>query len=337
MQSKNLELIAALTSRVDDLERSRKDMVARLSELGPSLEKTAECEGNGDASVDADTEDAGCKNEKPTLSRDSTRIPPAPVHYILRPQADPRLDRSLFVRYDPAPERKTGAIVIVCPGGNYDESDIWGHEAQDVGQWLAEIGITGIVLQYRVVSQGHYWPAQFDDYSECARVVKEQAATWGCDAARIGVAGFSAGGHLAAYAAVKADLSIRPKLQLLVYPATDTLSPYDDEEVAPWRANEGYPPASTSPNLHVTAESPPAFLAGMPADALCPIKDNIDVYARSLKENKVPFDYVLSDAKEEHGCGLKDWWTVPCEHWFREHGWAATCDEGSLAAEEHQA
>merc|ERR1711972_322222 len=110
-----------------------------------------------------------------------------------------------YVRYDPDPAHKSGAIIMVIPGGNYDESGIDGGEGQFIAHWLVELGITAIVLQYRCVSTGHYWPAQLEDWEECARAVKRDAGSWGCDPDRIGVIGFSAGGHLAGYVAAKAD------------------------------------------------------------------------------------------------------------------------------------
>jgi len=248
--------------------------------------------------------------------------PSQPTHYVLRPGSDPRVDQAKYVRYDPSPNLKTGAILIVIPGGNYDESDIHGDEGQPVGQWFARRGITGVVLQYRCISRGHYWPAQFQDWEDCARAVRGQAASWGCDPNRIGIVGFSAGGHLAAYAALRADSEIKPKLQILVYPAIDTLSPHDCDSMEPWNAENGYPPHETSSHLLVESSAPPAFLAGIEGDKYCPVDENTDVYARELSAHGVPFKYVLhGDPEAEHGCGIQDWWSKPCEEWLHEHGW----------------
>lgn len=254
------------------------------------------------------------------------KTPLPPVHYVLRPQSDPRVDQSLYVRYDPFPDIKTGAIVIVIPGGNYDESDIYGHEAQTVAQWLVKIGVTAVVLQYRCISRGHYWPAQFEDWSDCARSVRAQAKGWGCDPDRIGVIGFSAGGHLAAYAALKADTDIRPKLQVLVYPAIDTLSPRESDAMDPWRADQGYPPIEDSIHLLECSSAPPTFMAGIVADELTPAVENTDPYSQLLQDSGVHCKYVRNEDKDEaHGCGLKDWWTEPCEEWFAQRGWASRC------------
>jgi acetyl esterase/lipase len=228
----------------------------------------------------------------------------------------------MYVRYDPDDDCKTGAIILVIPGGNYDESSINGGEGQPVAQWFVDIGITAVVLQYRCVSTGHYWPAQFEDWEECARQVKEAAPSWGCDPDRMGVIGFSAGGHLAAYAALKAHPDIKPKLQILVYPAIDTLSPYDGD-MDPWRADQGHPAVEASIHLLAHADAPPAFLAGIAADRYTPAEENTDVYAKKLDTLGVPCEYVLNeDEEEDHGCGLQDWWTEPCAAWLRKHGWA---------------
>lgn len=249
------------------------------------------------------------------------KTPPRPVHVVLRPESDPRVDKAMYARYDPIPERKTGAIMIVVPGGNYDESDIFSTEAQPVAQWLAERGITSVVLQYRCVSQGHYWPAQFEDWDACARSVKMHAKSWGCDESRVGVIGFSAGGHLAAYAACRADEQVKPKLHILIYPAIDTLSPRESGEMDPWYAADGYPPIETSSFLLVDKSTPPAFLAGVPDDVYTPPKENTDVYAHELEQHGVQYEYVLGPHGYGHGCGLEDWWTTPCEAWLLQHGW----------------
>lgn len=255
--------------------------------------------------------------------RGSPDAPPRPRHRALRPHADPRVDNAIFVRYDPSAERKTGAIIIVIPGGNYDESDVYCGEGQPIAQWLADNGITAVVLQYRCVSRGHYWPAQFDDWVECARVVRASAAEWGCDPGRVGVIGFSAGGHLASYAAARADPALRPGLQVLVYPAIDTLSPHDDGAIEPWDPSMGYPPPTTSTHLLVDENVPPTFIVGLQKDEYTPIQENADVYARVLSEYRVPVKYVQGE-EDEHGCGLKSWWTQPCEEWLRSRGWACT-------------
>eukprot|EP00746_Dinoflagellata_sp_MGD_P067551 gnl/MRDRNA2_/MRDRNA2_27885_c0_seq1.p1 gnl/MRDRNA2_/MRDRNA2_27885_c0~~gnl/MRDRNA2_/MRDRNA2_27885_c0_seq1.p1 ORF type:complete len:362 (+),score=68.24 gnl/MRDRNA2_/MRDRNA2_27885_c0_seq1:79-1086(+) len=282
------------------------------------VERAKEDEEKRNASSLSDASQANPKRQ-----REFNKIPPRPVHYVIRPQSDPRIDKALYARYDPAPDCKTGAIIIVIPGGNYDESGVNGHEAQTVAQWLTRLGITAIVLQYRCVSEGHYWPAQFEDWTDCAKAVKAQAEGWGCDPDRIGVIGFSAGGHLAAYAALKAGLDIQPKLQVLIYPAIDALSPRESLSMDPWHADEGYPPIEDSIHLLECSAAPPTFMAGIAADDLTPAKENTDPYAQLLQDSGVPCKYIRNeDDDEQHGCGMKDWWTEACEEWLAQYGWA---------------
>ncbi|CAK0796152.1 unnamed protein product [Prorocentrum cordatum] len=277
----------------------------------------------GQYSIDANEGSGAPPGDDELGLPDGFNVPPArPSHQILRPDADPRLDKSLFVRYDPPACLKTGAIVVVLPGGNYDESDIHGGEGQPIAIWLTTLGITAVVLQYRCVSQGHFWPSQLEDWTACARAVARQAAAWGCDPARVGALGFSAGGHLAGYAALRGEAGARPGLQILIYPAVDTLTPRSGF-MSPWRADQGYPPVEASLHLAAAAGAPPAFLAGIVGDECCPAAENTDLYAEALGRVGVPCEHVRhDDPDEEHGCGLKEWWSKPCEDWLRHRGWA---------------
>lgn len=252
-------------------------------------------------------------------------VPTRPLHVALRPRADPRIDKAMYVLYEPLPHKKTGATMVVVPGGNYDECGIAGSEGQDVAHWLVDMGITVVVLQYRLVSEGHYWPAQYEDWEDCARDVAKQAKHRGCDSKRIGVMGFSAGGHLASYAALRSAPKLRPALQVLIYPAIDTLSPRESEAMDPWDPKLGYPPPETTTHLHVGPSAPPAFLAGMSSDAFCPANENTDVYAEALAKHGVPYRSV-TDHESEHGCGMQEWWTKPCAEWLAEQGFAKASD-----------
>lgn len=257
------------------------------------------------------------------LCGDRNCLPPRPQHFAVRPGSDPRADPARYVRFDPRPEVKTGAIFIVLPGGNYDECGVDCAEGRDTALWLTLLGITAVVLEYRVRSQGHFWPAQLEDFIDCAVAVRRDAEKWGCDEARIGVIGFSAGGHLASTAAQTCAHEIRPKLQILVYPAIDTTSPHDRSS-EPWQAALGYPPVEASTHLMVNSDSPPAFLASIGADTCTPHLENVAVYEEALKIHGIPCETVVNDDKElEHGCGICDWWTLPCEEWLRRHSWAA--------------
>src|SRR6202171_4055680 len=124
-------------------------------------------------------------------------------------------------------EKATGAAVIICPGGGYQH--LADHEGRPVAEWLNSIGVTAFVLKYRLGPTYHH-PAQLQDAARAIRTVRARAKEWGIDPQRIGILGFSAGGHLAAsagthFAAGQADafdpverVSSRPDLMILIYP-----------------------------------------------------------------------------------------------------------------------
>lgn len=243
-------------------------------------------------------------------------LPPPPKHHILRPHLDPRIDQTLLIRYDPpAGIRRTGAAVVICPGGNYE--NLANHEGQPVAQWLARLGIVSFVLRYRLISEGYYWPSQLQDLELAIADIRRNAEAWQVEAGKIGVIGFSAGGHLASYAATRSALPWRPNAQILVYPTIDTTKP----DYWPWKAEEGFPPAFESTHIDVPSNAPPAFLVCSTEDGLCEAHENTDVFAEKLTAAGVPFEYVKK-AMGKHGHGLKGGWQAQCEDWLRKLGWA---------------
>jgi len=134
----------------------------------------------------------------------------------------------------PAKETATGAAVVIAPGGGH--SELWAdHEGQNVAQWLADHGVAGVVLKYRLAREkGSTYKIEGEslaDMQRAIRLVRSRGAEWGIDPARIGVMGFSAGGEIAALAATRFDagspdaadpidrLSSKPAFQALLYPA----------------------------------------------------------------------------------------------------------------------
>lgn len=166
--------------------------------------------------------------------------------------------------YRPAKDKDCGAAVVVCPGGGY-KILAYNKEGSEVAQWLTTIGVTGIVLKYRVPhankEDADFAPLQ--DVQRAVGLVRSRATEYGLDPQKIGVMGFSAGGNLAAllsnnfstraYASVDdADkVSCRPDFALLIYPAYLVN-----------KQNE------LSPRLKVTKETPPTFLAMTQDDAV---------------------------------------------------------------------
>lgn len=247
-----------------------------------------------------------------------TPLPPRPCHHVLRPNSDPRTDGSLIIRFDPPEHLRTGAAFIVMPGGNYEHLSM-SKEGHQVAVWLNSLGITAFVLRYRLLPEGHYWPCQLDDFELAMQTIRSNASAWRIDRDRIGVLGFSAGGHLAGFAAVSQEASLRPNLQILVYPTIDVTKP----DWWPWTTKEGFPPPEASVHLHVHPKVPPAFLTVSTEDGLCTAEDNTEPYAEKLKASGVPVDHFVKPMGK-HGHGLKGGWTEPCALWLARHGWAYT-------------
>lgn len=197
-------------------------------------------------------------------------------------------------------ERNTGAAVIVFPGGGYNilAMDLEGTE---VCEWLNSIGVTSVLVKYRVPArQGlarHAAPLQ--DAQRAIGLVRSRAREWGVDPARIGVLGFSAGGHLAAvlsnnfetrsYDPVdEADrVSCRPDFALLIYPAYLTVKEEGDK---------------LAPELPVSGKTPPSFLLQAEDD---PVRvENSLTYYAALKNAKVPAEMHVF-ASGGHGYGLR--------------------------------
>lgn len=104
--------------------------------------------------------------------------------------------------YLPEKEKNTGAAVVICPGGGY-WVEAMGHEGYDIAEWLKERGIAGIVLKYRLPYGHHEIPS--GDVRQTMRIVRKNASKWGIDPLKVGIAGSSAGGHLAATAGTRFD------------------------------------------------------------------------------------------------------------------------------------
>ena len=221
----------------------------------------------------------------------------------------------------------TGSSFIVCPGGGYGGRA--NHEGPPVAEWFAANGITGFVLRYRVGPRYHH-PIELGDAQRAIRFVRAHAAEWKLDPNRVGILGFSAGGHLASSAATHFDegdpkaadpidrVPCRPNLQVLVYPVI-TLSGPDAHGGSRTNLLGKNAPAELVEQLsnqkQVTAKTPPAFLVHSTKDKGVP-PSNSDMYAEALKAAGVPYEYIREDMGG-HGFGMKEAWTKPCEKWLR--------------------
>src|SRR3989442_2882073 len=122
------------------------------------------------------------------------------------------VDIPTLTSYLPPKDKKSGAAIIICPGGGY--AHLADHEGQPVAEWLNTLGVTAFVLKYRLGPRYHH-PAPMQDAARAIRIVRARASEWGLDPQRIGILGFSAGGHLAA--------TPRPHFDFRQPPAPDVL------------------------------------------------------------------------------------------------------------------
>lgn len=225
----------------------------------------------------------------------------APKDYVIRLG---NVSRPSITVYSPPKSRNTGAAVIVCPGGGYHILAM-NLEGTEICSWLTSIGVTAILLKYRVPARTgrprHAAPLQ--DAQRAMGMVRKRAVALGIDPARIGVLGFSAGGHLAAALSTHAgrrtydrvddadDVSCRPDFTILIYPAYLT----DEKDHT-----------QTAEEIRVDAGTPQAFLTMTMDD---PIKvENAFTYARALGAAGVPAELHVYPVGG-HGYGLR-----PSEH-----------------------
>src|SRR5579859_1941022 len=194
----------------------------------------------------------------------------------------------------------TGAAVVVLPGGAYRIVAI-DLEGTEVCEWLNSAGITCVLLKYRVPDTGPYpkSTAALQDAQRALGMVRSHAAEWHIDAHRIGVLGFSAGGHLAAALSTHFDkriydpidaadqLSCRPDFAVIIYPGYLAIA---EQNFAP------------NADIHVTEQTPPTFLAQAEDD---PVHvENSVVYFMALKNAKVPAEMHIY-TQGGHGYGLR--------------------------------
>jgi len=215
----------------------------------------------------------------------------------------------------------SGAAVIVFPGGGYQilAMDLEGTEVCD---WLNSAGVTCVLLKYRVPGTGPYpkSPAALQDAQRSMGLVRQHAAEWGIDPNRVGVLGFSAGGHLAAAISTHFDqrlydpidaadkLSCRPDFAVVIYPGYLALS---DKNFAP------------NPDINPTATTPPTFIVQAEDD---PVHvENATVYFQQLKNAKVPAELHIY-SQGGHGYGLRrsalpvTTWPQSVETWLHTIG-----------------
>lgn len=220
------------------------------------------------------------------------------------------------------PEMPSGAAMLLIPGGSY--SGIYEGQAEPFALWLNEQGITTFVLRYRLGSAGYRYPAQLQDAVEAMFQIRGNAEKWKIDPKRIGVMGFSAGGHLASTLINRPEdgmivgrdrrVSLRPDLAILCYPVISMITkPHaTSRKMLIGDSPDDKLVRQTSSELQVKPGLPPVFLWHTMEDKLVPV-EHAQLYAAALDANGVPHELHLYQ-HGDHGTGL-----IGTQHpWFAD-------------------
>ena len=226
--------------------------------------------------------------------------------------------------YRPTKDRDTGTAILICPGGGYWDL-YWQLEGEEVAAWLNSIGVTGIILKYRVPRRpdepkGEPARRPLQDAQRAVSLVRSKAKEWGIHPERIGMVGFSAGGHLAIATATSFDkrtyepmddvdkISCRPDFAIPVYPGY--LKAKDKDELAP--------------GLRIPDDTPPVFLVHGSEDIISPPEHSLFMYL-ALKRAGVPAElHLYAGTVHDFGVRTNDrpyaTWTASCANWLHDRG-----------------
>lgn len=261
-----------------------------------------------------------------------------PGYYTLSKVSHPTL--KVFL---PEKGKANGTAVVVCPGGGYSHLAM-AHEGIEVAKTLNAMGITAFVLKYRLPSDETMIDktiGPLQDAQQAIRMVRQRAVEWGVNPARVGILGFSAGGHLASTAgthfmknklagsgeaagnsATGGNVSLRPDFMVLLYPVisfSDTIGHRGSRDNLIGKNPDASLIQEYSNELQVTEQTPPTFLVHAEDDKTVPVSNSIHFY-EALQHNKVPAEMHLYP-KGGHGFGMhnattKDEWTERLKNWL---------------------
>jgi len=221
-------------------------------------------------------------------------------------------------------QKNTGTAMLICPGCGYWDL-YWQLEGEEVAAWLNTNGVTGIILKYRVPRRpdepkGEPARRPLQDAQRAISLVRSKAGEWAILPDRIGIVGFSAGGHLAIATATSFDkrtyppidevdqVSCRPDFAILAYPGY--LKAKDKDELAPW--------------LHIPGGTPPVFLAHGGADLISPAEHSVLLYLALKRAGVTAELHVYANAAHDFGVRASaqpcSGWTLSCISWLQHQG-----------------
>lgn len=238
--------------------------------------------------------------------------------------------------YRPETSQANGTAIIICPGGGYALLAA-SHEGSDVAKMFAGWGITAFVLKYRLPNTAimeNITIGPLQDAQRALQIVRQKAAGWGINASRIGIMGFSAGGHLAATASThfstpviaNGNISVRPDFSILIYPVisfTDSLMHKGSRDNLLGADLSLARVLAYSNEKQVRADTPPAFLVHAGDDKVVPAGNSL-AYYEALLRNQVPAELHVYQ-RGGHGFGMNnktttDQWTERLKNWLKANG-----------------
>ena len=246
----------------------------------------------------------------------------------------------------PPKGKANGTAVIICPGGSYMVLAA-GHEGADVAKKFNEMGVAAFVLKYRIPNPATMVdPAigPLQDAQQAIKLVREDAVLYNIDPNKIGIMGFSAGGHLAATAGTHFDRpvivnsnnsSLRPDFMLLIYPVisfTDIVTHQNSREQLIGKHPSAQQITAYSGELQVTENTPPTFLVHASDDEGVKVKNSLLFYS-ALVDKKVPAEMHIYQ-NGGHGFGMKlknakELWMDRCKNWLENNGWLVASVKGN--------
>ena len=234
--------------------------------------------------------------------------------------------------YRPNQQTNTRVAVVICPGGGYANIAM-SHEGHDYARWLSDNGMTAVILKYRLPNRNHFIPLK--DAQRALRTVRAHAKEWDVDSGKVGISGFSAGGHLAYTAATHFDagnpsavdpidrLNCRPDFAILFYPVITMKEEFTHLGSRRNLLGDGYNAELVklySNEEQVTSQTPPTFLITSDDDKVVVPHNSIEFYS-ALKRNHIPAVlYIIPDGG--HGWGTNPSqpqypeWSAPLKAWL---------------------
>jgi len=274
---------------------------------------------------------ASATGADPAKSEPERKVVPLWTDKVPGAVGDEDQDRPTLTIHLPDPSKATGTGVIVCPGGGYTIL-VTDHEGQQVAKWLNSVGIAAFVLKYRLTPRYQRADALVDG-KRALRYVREHAKEFGISPKRVGIMGFSAGGHLAACTGIDFDegnaqatdpverQGSRPDFMVLVYGSTTSVSD---------------PAKKDDPGKTFTAKTPPAFLVSTDGDGAT--NGMLNCYT-ALRKVRVPAEFHVFGGYGPHGTGLGAGdpaigaWPKQLHAWLQKSGLLTTAERHAIAGQ----